>query len=72
MLTFKTREEAEAHMDAGKHVCASDLDCEPVYDAARKKWASGERQQIAFEDVGPSRATERHNIGWALKSSKRK
>ncbi|KAK2562857.1 hypothetical protein P5673_013817 [Acropora cervicornis] len=38
--TFKTREEAEVHMDAGKHVCASDLDCEPVYNAARKKWAN--------------------------------
>ena len=35
LLTFKTREEAEAHMDAGKHVRASD--CESVYDKARKK-----------------------------------
>ena len=39
VLTFKTPEEAEAHMDAGKHVRASDLDSESVYDAARKKWA---------------------------------
>ena len=30
LLTFKTREEAEARMDAGKHVRASD--CESVYD----------------------------------------
>ena len=36
VLTFKTREEAEAYMDAGKHVRASDLDCESVYDVARK------------------------------------
>ena len=39
VLTFKTREEAEAHMDAGKHVRASDLDCESMYEATRKKWA---------------------------------
>ena len=76
----KTREEAEAHMDAGKHVRLSDLDCESVYDAARKKWAdrggemhvaSGDRQRIAFEEAGPSSTRERRNIGWALKSTKR-
>ena len=39
VLTFKTPEEAEAHMDAGKRVRASDLDSESVYNAARKKWA---------------------------------
>lgn len=53
VLTFKTREEVEGHMGARKHVCASELDCESVYDAARKKWAdrvgemhvaSGDRQ----------------------------
>lgn len=67
-------------MDAGKHVRASDLDCESVYDAARKKWAdrvgemhvaSGDRQRIAFEEAGPSSARERRNKGWALKSTKR-
>ena len=72
MLTFKTREEAEAHMDAGKHVHASDLDCECVYDAARKKWAdrvvdmhvaSGDRQRIAFKEAGPSSTRERRNKG---------
>ena len=80
MLTFKTRDEAEAHMDAMKHVRASDLDCESVYDPARKKWAdrvgemhlaSGDRQRIAFEEAGPSSARERRNKGWALKSTKR-
>ena len=69
-------------MDAGKHVRASDLDFESVYvyDAARKKSADrvgevhvtgGERQQIAFEEAGPSSARERRNIGCALKSTKR-
>ena len=80
VLTFKNREEAEAHMDAGKHVRASDLDCESVYDAARKKWADrvgevhvagGDRQRIAFEQAGPSSARERRIKGWALKSAKR-
>ena len=56
---------------------ASDLHCESVYDAARKKWvdrveemhvASGDRQRIAFEEAGPSSARERRNIEWALKS----
>ena len=80
MLTFKTQEEAEAQLDTEKHVCASDLDCESVYDAARKKWAdrvgemhviSGDRQRIEFEEAAPSSARERRNIGWALKSTKR-
>ena len=65
-------------MDTGKHVRASDLDCESVYDAARKKWSDrvGEmhvgldRQRITFEEAGPSSARERCNIGWALKSTK--
>ena len=56
------------------------LDCESVYNAARKKWAdrvgemhvaSGDRQRIAFEEAGPSSARERRNKGWALKSTKR-
>ena len=63
MLTFKTPDKAEAHMDAGKHVRASDLDSESVYYAARKKWAdrvgemhvaSGDGQRIVFEELGPS------------------
>ena len=67
-------------MDTGKHVRSSDLDSESVYDAARKKWAdqvgemhvaSGDRQRIAFEKAGPSSASERRNVGWALKSTKR-
>ena len=80
MLTFKTRDEAEAHMDAMKYVGASDLDCESVYDPARKKWAdrigemhvaSGDRQRIAFEEAGLSSAREHRDKGWAFKSTKR-
>ena len=78
VLTFKTREEAEAHMDAGKHVRESDG--ESVYDMARKKWAnivtemhvsSGEAQRIAFGESGPSSTTECRSEGWALKTIKR-
>ena len=67
-------------MDTGKHVRASDLDCESVYDAAQKKWTDGvgemyvasrNRQRSAFEEPGPSSARERRNKGWALKSAKR-
>ena len=78
VLTFKTQGEAEVHMDAGKHVRA--IDCESVYDTARKKWASrvtevhvatGETQRIAFEEAGPSRTAECRSEGWALKTTKR-
>ena len=37
VLTFKSLEEAEAHMDTGKHVKASEY--ESVYDSAIKMWA---------------------------------
>ena len=79
VLTFKSREDAEARMDAGKHVRGSDIDCESVYDAARKNWAyrvggmhvaGGDRQRISFQEAGLSSARERRNIGWALKSTK--
>ena len=78
VLTFKTREEAEAHMDAGKHVRESDG--ESLYDMARKKWAnrvtemhvsSGEAQRIAFGESGPSSTSECRSEGWALKTIKR-
>ena len=37
VLTFKSLEEAEAHMDTCKHVKASEY--ESVYDLAKKMWA---------------------------------
>ena len=78
VLTFKTQREAEVHMDAGKHVRATD--CESVYDAARKKWASrvtevhvatGETQRIGFEEAGPSRTMECRSKGSTLETTKR-
>ena len=78
MLTFKTRKEAEEHMDAGKHLRESD--CGSVSDMAKKKWASqvtevhvasGEAQRIPFEQSGPLSTTECRSEGWALKTTKR-
>ena len=78
VLTFKAQEEEEAHMDAGKHVRASDR--EFIYDMARKKWAervtevhvvSGKAQRIAFGEAGPSSTAECRDEGWALKRNKR-
>jgi len=37
VLTFKTMEEADAHMDTGKHV-KEVSECESVYDMVRKRW----------------------------------
>ena len=37
VLTFKSLEEAEAHMDTGKHVQANEV--ESVYDTVKKMWA---------------------------------
>ena len=78
VLTFKTMAEAEAHMDTGKHVQASE--CESVYDTVRKRWAervtemnlvSGEALRIAV-DEGPSTSSECNSPeGWALKTTRR-
>ena len=51
-------------MDAGKHVRASNLDCESVYVAARKKWAD----RVGEMHV---RCGDRQRIARALKSSKK-
>ena len=76
MLTFKTRKEAEEHVDAGKHVLESD--CGLVSDMAKKKSASrvtevhvasGEAQRISFKQSGPSSTIEGRSEGWALKTA---
>ena len=73
MLTFKTRKEAEEHMDAGKHLRESD--CGSVSGMAIKKSASrvtevhvasGEAQRIPFEQSGPSSTIEGRSEGWVL------
>ena len=78
VLTFKSLEEAEAHMDTGKHVKASEY--ESVYDSAKKMWAervtevnlvsSGEvDSSVDTVQSGPSQYSAKK--GWALKSTKR-
>ncbi|KAK3745426.1 hypothetical protein QZH41_010250, partial [Actinostola sp. cb2023] len=77
VLTFKTQQEAEAHMDTGKHVQASQ--CESLYDNVKKKWAEkitefnvvlGAAPHVAVEE-GPSASGESRIAGWALKVIKR-
>ena len=82
VLTFKSQQEADAHMDTGKH--NKELESESLYDTIRKKWASRvtgvtvarRRQQIAvrvFEQRAQSPAgtgEDTKTQGWALKSRK--
>ena len=78
VLTFKSLEEAEAHMDTGKHVKASEY--ESVYDSAKKMWAervtevnlvsSGEvDSSVDIVQSEPSQYSAKK--GSALKSTKR-
>ena len=79
VLTFKTMEEADAHMDTGKHVKVSE--CESVYDTVRKRWADkvSEMNVVTSKGLhipvvpGPSTSTSRFSSskGWALKTNKR-
>ena len=70
LLTFKSLEEAEAHMDTGKHFKASEY--ESVYDSAKKMWAervtevnlvsSGEvDSSVDTVQSEPSQSTKRGN-----------
>ena len=83
VLTFKSQQDADAHMDTGKH--NKELESESLYDTIRKKWASrvtgvtviGKRQQTAvrvFDQEAQSPAgigEDRKTQGWALKSMKK-
>ena len=83
VLTFKSQQEADAHMDTGKH--NKELESESLYDTIRKKWASrvtgvtvaGKRQQTAVrvfdeEAQSPAGTGEYSKAqGWALKSTKK-
>ena len=83
MLTFKSQQEADAHMDTGKH--NKELESESLYDTIRKKWVCrvtgvtvvGKRQETAvrvFDQEAQSSAgtdEDRKTKGWALKSTKK-
>ena len=83
VLSFKTLEEVEQHMDSGKHV--RELKSESLYDSIRKKWAerltgvnvagfdetginSGE--ELAFPYPSSSKK-DKQLMGWALKTVKK-
>ena len=81
VLTFRSQQEADAHMDTGKHK----NELESLYDTIHKKWATrvtgvtvaGKRQQAAVSDIGqesqrPSSTREDGKVqGWALESVKK-
>jgi len=80
VLTFKTQEEADNHMDTGKH--RLEVDCESMYDRVRRKWA-GITTGVTFapdvlstssqgEDSGNAvRGYDPRPLGWALKITER-
>lgn len=80
VLTFKTMEEADAHMDTEKHVNEVS-ESESVYDTIRKRWADkvSDMNVVPSKGLhipvvpGPSTSTSRFSSseGWALKTNKR-
>ena len=83
VLTFKSQDEADAHVDTGKG--ENELESESLYDTIRKKWASrvtgvtvtGRHQEAVASAVNqegqvPSGSSEAIKTqGWALKSVKK-
>ncbi|KXJ04326.1 hypothetical protein AC249_AIPGENE12719, partial [Exaiptasia diaphana] len=80
VLTFKTQQEVEAHMDAGKHV--EELESVSLYDSIRIKWAErvtgisnvpSQYGSEVGEDQGvPHKTSESRSMGWALKKTKKR
>ena len=80
VLTFKTRADAENHLDTGKH--RLEVECESMYDRVRMKWATVVTG-VMFAPNVPStslhgednsraaRAPALRPLGWALKVTKR-
>ena len=79
VLTFKTQNEADAHMDSEQHV--RELESESLYDTIRKKWADTVTGvNVVSHEAGPSSQDELrspttlkyHQLkGWALKTTKK-
>ena len=81
ILTFKTRAEAEEHMDTGKHLRKTEK--ESMYDSVRKRWADKvtgvkfvgrtektvQPRQSQEQDEIESAENEQ-TIGWALKTTR--
>lgn len=80
ILTFKTRAEADRHMDTGKHVRKTEK--ESMYDSIRKTWAdkvtgvkfvgrTGITNAPSTQDQEESNPAEiEMTVGWALKSTR--
>ena len=80
VLTFKTRADAESHMDTGKHHL--EVECEYMYDRIRRKWAAmvtgltfaPDVPSTSLHDENSSRSARvpaHRPLGWALKVTKR-
>ena len=81
ILTFNTEREAEKHMDTGNHV--RELESVSLYDKIRKKWAERVTGISCAIDHPPTRIAEQEfdqrsqvtstrNMGWALKTTKKR
>lgn len=82
VLSFKTLDEVEQHMDSGKQV--RELESESLYDSIRKKWTKRlTGVNVAFYETGTYSAEEldfshpsssnkdQQPMGWALKTVKK-
>ena len=82
VLSFKTLDEVEQHMDSGKQV--RELESESLYDSIRKKWTKRlTGVNVAFHETGTYSAEEldfshpssskkdQQPVGWALKTVKK-
>ena len=81
ILTFNTEREAEEHRDTGNHV--RELESVSLYDKIRKKWAERVTGISCAIDHPPTRIAEQEfdqrsqvtstrNMGWALKTTKKR
>ena len=86
VLTFKSEQQAEDHMDTGKHV--TQLESVSLYNSIQKKWAqrltgisavvvpaptaAAQQDPTANENPIGQRKSERRKMGWALKTTKKR
>lgn len=82
ILTFKTMDEAEEHMDTGRHIMSSEYgEYGSTFDKAKKRWAENVTElNVACQDIlytpetgqiEASGTDVRPSTGWALKAIKR-
>ena len=86
VLNFKSEQQAEDHMDTGKHV--TQLESVSLYDSIRRKWAqrltgtsdvivpaptaAAQQDPTANENPVAQRKSERRKMGWAPRTTKKR